>query len=79
MKVAQWGNSLAIRIPAEVAEALNLSVGDEVNVYAANGTNLVIEVPETRAEILARIRSMRRPLPPDWKFDRAEANGFSEE
>ena len=32
MQVAKWGNSLAIRIPASVAEALDLKPGDEVQV-----------------------------------------------
>ncbi len=33
MQVAKWGNSLAIRIPAAVAEALGLRAGDEVEVH----------------------------------------------
>jgi antitoxin MazE len=32
MQVARWGNSLAIRIPAAVAEALDLRAGDEVQI-----------------------------------------------
>jgi antitoxin component of MazEF toxin-antitoxin module len=30
VKVAKWGNSLAIRLPAPVGEMLNLKRGDEI-------------------------------------------------
>ena len=32
MQVSKWGNSLAIRLPASVVEALRLKEGDEVEV-----------------------------------------------
>ena len=35
MRVAKWGNSLAIRLPAAVVEALELKEGDEVEVRVA--------------------------------------------
>jgi antitoxin component of MazEF toxin-antitoxin module len=36
MQVAKWGNSLAIRIPAAVAEALELKAGDDVEVHVSD-------------------------------------------
>jgi antitoxin MazE len=35
MQVAKWGNSLAIRIPASVVEALGLKEGDDVEIHVA--------------------------------------------
>ena len=35
MQVARWGNSLAVRIPAAVAEILMLREGDELVVRVA--------------------------------------------
>ena len=32
MRVAKWGNSLAIRLPASVVEALELKEGEEVEI-----------------------------------------------
>ena len=32
MQVSKWGNSLAIRLPAAVVEALGLKEGDEIQV-----------------------------------------------
>ena len=40
MKVAKWGNSLAVRLPAAVVEALQLQDGDDIvrfeDVYGRN-------------------------------------------
>ena len=36
VQVAKWGNSLAIRIPAAVVEALDLKPGDEVEIKVAD-------------------------------------------
>ena len=30
MQVAKWGNSLAIRLPSALVEALNLKAGDDI-------------------------------------------------
>jgi len=72
MKVAKWGNSLAVRIPADVAHILDLHEGDDVTIHAAGKGDLGLAKDESREEILARVRAMRRPLPKGWKFSRAE-------
>lgn len=73
MKVAKWGNSLAVRLPRPVVEALDLKEGDEVEVTAVEGT-LQVSRDRRREEALARIREMRWPLPPAYRFDRDEAH-----
>lgn len=35
MRVAKWGNSLAIRLPAAVVDALQLKAGDEIEIQVA--------------------------------------------
>ncbi|MEC4989662.1 MAG: AbrB/MazE/SpoVT family DNA-binding domain-containing protein, partial [Oscillatoria sp. PMC 1068.18] len=40
--VGKWGNSLAIRIPENIAQEINLGDGSEVNLSIVEG-NLVIE------------------------------------
>jgi antitoxin MazE len=74
MQVSKWGNSLAIRLPAAVVEELKLKPGDEVNIRAESKDKFVVERKRTRAELIALIRTMGRPLPPGFKFDRQEAN-----
>lgn len=74
MQVAKWGNSLAIRIPASVVDALELREGDDVAVRVANGPAFEIERNDTRQQALERIRSFGLKLPADWKFGRDEAS-----
>jgi antitoxin MazE len=74
MRVAKWGNSLAIRLPAVVVEALELKAGDEVEVRLAGPRTLDVDRDKRRERAMERIRAARWKLPPDWKFDRDEAN-----
>ena len=74
MQVAKWGNSLAIRIPVDVARALQLEEGDELDIAVVGKTSLSLTRRMTRAEAIAQLRKFRGRLPEDWKFDREEAN-----
>ena len=74
MKVSKWGNSLAVRLPAPVVEALNLKAGDEINIRLNDANNFVIERKRTREEIIALARTIGYKLPPGFKFNREEAN-----
>jgi antitoxin MazE len=74
MQVAKWGNSLAVRLPAAVVEALGLKEGDHINIHAFGSKDVEIEkIPDRRA-LLARLRKYRGRLPKDFKFDRLEAH-----
>ena len=74
MRVSKWGNSLAIRIPAEIAQALELKEGDEVEVRVAGSRAFDVDRDERFQRAMERIRTARWKLPPGWKFDRDEAN-----
>ena len=74
MQVAKWGNSLAVRLPAVVVEALELKEGDEVEVRIADARELELSRKPDRKQLLERLRGFRGRLPADWKFDRDEAN-----
>jgi antitoxin MazE len=74
MKVAKWGNSLAIRLPAAVVEALDLKIGDEINMVVGDTRSLEVSRDHSREEALAGLKALRRPLPPDFRFDRKDAN-----
>jgi antitoxin MazE len=72
MKVAKWGNSLAIRIPAEVAADLGFAEGDQVKIESKDG-KLVAEKEITREEALKRVRALRGMIPAGYKFKRSDA------
>ncbi len=75
MQVAKWGNSLAIRLPAAVVEALGLKEGDEIVVHVNGERAFGVSRKPGRQELLERLRGYRGRLPADFKFDRDEANG----
>jgi antitoxin MazE len=74
MQVSRWGNSLAIRIPSEVVEALELKEGDRIEIRIADRREFAVQRDRTRERALERLRRLRRPLPAGFVFDRAEAN-----
>ena len=74
MQVSKWGNSLAVRLPAQVVQALNLKAGDEINIRVSGAGEFVVEREMTRDEAIARLHAAGRPLPAGFKFDREEAN-----
>ncbi|MCC6780091.1 MAG: AbrB/MazE/SpoVT family DNA-binding domain-containing protein [Hyphomicrobiales bacterium] len=74
MQVAKWGNSLAVRLPRAVIDALDLKEGDEIEITIAGMRRFEVARDRRREEALQRIRTLRRPLPPGFKFDREEAN-----
>jgi antitoxin MazE len=74
MQVAKWGNSLAVRLPVAVVEALGLKEGDDITIHAHGSTAIEIEMTPDRRALLARLRKYRGLLPKDFKFDRLEAN-----
>ena len=73
VKVAKWGNSLAVRLPAALVSALGVKEGDELTIGTSEGT-LTIEKTPDRHELLQRVRQLRGKFPADFKFDREEAN-----
>jgi len=74
MRVAKWGNSLAIRLPKDLVEALSLKAGDELEIVGASRERLAVSKDERRKQALERLASMRIELPADYKFNREEAN-----
>jgi antitoxin MazE len=72
MKVAKWGNSLAVRLPMAVVEALELQDGDEIEIRVDDPRTLtVVKKPEIE-EMFARVRKLRGKMPKDYKFNREE-------
>ena len=74
MQIAKWGNSLAVRLPAAVVEALGLKEGDDIEIHVAGARRFDVARKPDRDELLKRLRAFRGRLPADFKFDRDEAN-----
>ena len=74
MQVAKWGNSLAVRLPAAVVEALDLKEGDQIEIRIAGAREFEVSRDQRKEKALARLRKLRRPLPPGFTFSREDAN-----
>jgi antitoxin MazE len=72
MQVSKWGNSLAIRLPAALVEALELNEGDDIEVRVGGERAFEVSRDESRRRALENLRKLRRPLPPGFVFDRDE-------
>jgi antitoxin MazE len=75
MQVSKWGDSLAVRLPKALINALGLREGDELNVVAVRSSTIEVETREDqRRRALSRIAERNWTLPHDYKFDRDEVN-----
>ena len=74
MQVSKWGNSLAVRLPAAIVEALGLHEGDEIAIEVADPAHFRIVRDTRRDEALKGLRDLGWVLPSDYRFSREEVN-----
>jgi antitoxin MazE len=74
MQVAKWGNSLAVRLPAALVEALRLKEGEEIEIHVLGARVLEVARKPTSRDLLMRLRKYRGQIPPDFKFDRLQGD-----
>ena len=78
MQVGKWGNSLAVRLPAAVVEALQLQEGDEVTIAVADPRTFQVGRDHSRDDALETLRALGWQLPAAFRFSRDEANARGE-
>jgi antitoxin MazE len=74
MQVGKWGNSLAVRLPASVVEALGLREGDEIEIEISGSRSFRVGRDRGKDEALERLKALNWSLPPGFRFSRDEAN-----
>ncbi len=74
MIVSKWGNSLAIRLPKQLVEKMNLKQGDEITLDAVNDKTLILRQNKLRRQAILRMAGRAWAVPENWVFDRDEAN-----
>ena len=74
MRVSKWGDDLAVRLPQALVDKLGLRAGDELNIVDVTERTLVVQKEDRRKVVLERLAERNWALPPDYKFDRDEAN-----
>ena len=74
MQICKWGNSLAIRLPSAVVEALELKDGDQIEVHITGSREFKIVRDDSQRQALEKLRSLKWKLPPGFVFDRDEVH-----
>ena len=74
MQVSKWGNSLAVRFPASLVQALDLKEGEEIELHLVGTRSFEVVKKLSVQELLERLHQFRGRLPADFHFDRLEAN-----
>ena len=65
LQLAKWGNSLAVRLPAECIRATGLRPGDsvEAEITPAGKITLTPSTPFNKTAFLQQLRKRRRSMP----------------
>lgn len=65
LQLAKWGNSLAVRLPAECVRAAGLRLGDSVDAEITPGGKITLTPAKTfnKSAFLQRLRKLRREMP----------------
>ena len=74
MRVAKWGNSLAVRLPKSLVDELGLKSGDQLDVLSARSDRIVVARDRTKVKAVDRMRKRALSIPPDYSFERDEVN-----
>lgn len=74
MQVAKWGNSRAVRLPAAVVSALELQVGNEIDITVAGLRDIRVSRKASALDTLKALHRFRGVMPADFKFDRVDVN-----
>ncbi|MGR3385003.1 AbrB/MazE/SpoVT family DNA-binding domain-containing protein [Roseovarius indicus] len=73
MQVAKWGNSLAVRLPAELVREPGLKEGDQIDLVKDDGQVKVRRL-ERADEVLTGLRRFRGKLPSEDRLSRDAAH-----
>jgi len=73
MQVARWGNSLAVRLPADLVRELGLKEGDQIDLMKGDGAMKVRRLPRAD-EVLENLRRLRGKLPAAERLSRDDAH-----
>ena len=72
LKVAKWGNSIAVRIPSEVVEKLGISPNEEVEIRVTGENSFEVTRDTRRQRAIENLRNSKFVLPDDYVFNREE-------
>ena len=72
MRFSKWGNSIAIRVPADVVAKLGISADEEAEITVTGDYSFEVRRDRRREQAIEKLRSMSFKLPEDYVFNREE-------
>jgi antitoxin MazE len=72
LKIAKWGNSIAVRIPSDVVEKLGISPNEEVEIRVTGENSFEVTRDTRRQRAIENLRNSKFVLPDDYVFNREE-------
>lgn len=69
MQVSKWGNSLAVRLPASLVQALDLKEGEDIDLHLVGSRTFEIAKKPTAAALFERLQQYRGRLPANQRDD----------
>ena len=73
VQIAKWGNSLAVRLPADLVRELGLKEGDQIDLQKGDGVLTVQRLPRA-GDVLTGLRKFRGKLPAADRLTRDDAH-----
>ena len=73
MQISRWGNSLAVRLPADLVRKLGLKEGDDITLEAGRD-GYVVQRVQRPEEVLTDLRKFRGRLAPEDRLSRDAAH-----
>jgi antitoxin MazE len=74
MRIFKFGDGLGVCIPQAIVDALGLKEGDDIVVRTGTDRDLEVADADARTKAFERTKAFKLQLPPDWVFDRDDAN-----
>jgi antitoxin MazE len=72
MRFSKWGNSLAVRIPADVVAKLGISADEEAQIKVTGEHSFEVTRDRRREQAIEAICKLAVPFPSGYKFNREE-------
>lgn len=73
VQIAKWGNSLAVRLPAELVREMGLKEGDQIDLVQNDGPLRIQRLPRAD-EVLEGLRRFRGRLAATERLERDAAH-----
>jgi len=70
MRLEKWGDSLAVRLPSSMVDALGLQEGDDIEIHVLDDQRFEMQKTVSEEGVLTKLRAFRGRMPANFVFSR---------